>query len=194
MKKNEFYEGVVSSLIFPNKGLVCVEGEEVPVTVKNTLPGQKVRFQLKKARKKKPEGNLTEILRPSPIEKQTPPCPHFSGCGGCSYQTMEYPDQMELKLSQVQKLLTDVVPDFPLRDCLASPGSWEYRNKMEFSFGDERKDGPLTLGLHKRNSFYDIQPVPECQIIDEDLRIILTATLSFFQEKKLPFYHKMRHE
>ena len=82
MKKNEFYEGVVSSLIFPNKGLVCVEGEEVPVTVKNTLPGQKVRFQLKKARKKKPEGNLTEIVRPSPIEKQTPPCPHFSGCGG----------------------------------------------------------------------------------------------------------------
>lgn len=194
MKKNEFYEGVVSSLIFPNKGLVCVEGEEVPVTVKNTLPGQKVRFQLKKARKKKPEGNLTEIVRPSPIEKQTPPCPHFSGCGGCSYQTLEYPDQMELKLSQVQKLLTDVIPDFPLRDCLASPGNWEYRNKMEFSFGDERKDGPLTLGLHKRNSFYDIQPVPECQIIDEDLRNILTATLSFFQEKKLPFYHKMRHE
>ena len=32
----------------------------------------------------------------------------------------------------------------------------EYRNKMEFSFGDEYKDGPLALGMHKRGSFHDI--------------------------------------
>lgn len=166
MKKNEFYEGDVISLAFPNKGLVQVEGEEIPVIVKNTLPGQKVRFQLKKARKNKPEGNLVEIRKPSALEKQPPPCPHFSQCGGCSYQTLEYPDQMDLKFSQVQKLLTDVDADFPLQDCLASPREWEYRNKMEFSFGDEIKDGPLTLGLHKRGSFYDILPVPECRIVE----------------------------
>ena len=57
-------------------------------------------------------------------------------------------------------------PDFPLDECVESPRIWEYRNKMEFSFGDEVKDGPLTLGLHKRGSFYDIVSVPECQIID----------------------------
>ena len=62
MKKNESYEGVVTALRFPNKGIVKVEGEDVPVLVKNTLPGQRVRFQLKKARKSKPEGNLSEIL------------------------------------------------------------------------------------------------------------------------------------
>lgn len=194
MKKNEFYVGEVTSLKFPNKGQVQVEGEEVPVLVKNTLPGQKVRFQLKKAGKKRPEGMLTEILEHSAIEKQIPPCPHFTDCGGCAYQTMEYEDQLKLKLSQVQKLLTGVYPAFPLSDCLASPGQWEYRNKMEFSFGDEVKEGPLTLGLHKRGSFYDILPVPECRIVDRDLRRILSVTLSFFREKKLPFYHKMRHE
>lgn len=194
MKKNEFYEGEVISLKFPNKGLVSVNGEETPVVVKNTLPGQRVRFQLKKARKNKPEGNLTEILKPSDLENQVPPCPHFTQCGGCSYQTMDYENQKRLKLSQVQKLLTDVYPAFPLEDCVASPGQWEYRNKMEFSFGDEVKDGPLTLGLHKRGSFYDILPVPECRIVDEDLRRILQTTQTFFQEKNLPFYHKMRHE
>lgn len=194
MKKNEFYEGKVISLKFPNKGMVQVEGEESPVLVKNTLPGQKVRFQLKKARKNRPEGALSEILKPSDIENQIPPCPHFADCGGCSYQTMDYENQKKLKLSQVQKLLTDVYPAFPLQDCLASPAPWEYRNKMEFSFGDEVKDGPLTLGLHKRGSFYDILPVPECRIVDEDLRKILTATLSFFREKGISFYHKMRHE
>ena len=79
MKKNEFYEGMVTSLKFPNKGIVYVEDEDAYVQVKNTLPGQRVRFQLKKVKKKRPEGNLTEVLVPSEIEKAVPPCPHFSG-------------------------------------------------------------------------------------------------------------------
>lgn len=199
MKKNECYEGIVTSLKFPNKGLVQVEGEDMLVQVKNTLPGQRVRFQLKKMRKGRPEGRLVSVLTPSSMENATPPCPHFETCGGCAYQTMEYENQKQLKLSQVQALLQAVYPDFPLEECLASPKPWEYRNKMEFSFGDEVKDGPLALGLHKRGSFYDIVPVPECQIVDEDIRKILAATLNFFHEQELagndiPFYHKMRHE
>lgn len=194
MKKNECYEGEVISLKFPNKAVVEVEGEEAKTIVKNALPGQRVLFRCKKLRKGKPEGMLLDVLRPSEMENQKPPCPHFSECGGCSYQTMDYENQKQLKLSQVQKLLTDVCPDYPLDTCLSSPAPWEYRNKMEFSFGDEVKDGPLSLGLHKQSSFYDILPVPECQIVDEDVRMILRATLDFFQEKNLPFYHKMSHE
>lgn len=199
MKKNEFYEGMVTSLKFPNKGIVYVEDEDAYVQVKNTLPGQRVRFQLKKVKKKRPEGNLTEVLVPSEIEKAVPPCPHFSECGGCSYQTLPYEEQKKLKLNQVKALLDAVYPDFPLDECVESPRIWEYRNKMEFSFGDEVKDGPLTLGLHKRGSFYDIISVPNCQIIDEDLRKVLKTTQDFFRNAKLggksiDFYHKMRHE
>lgn len=194
MKKNEIYEGKVIALKFPNKGMVEVEGEEFPVLVKNTLPGQRIRFQLKKARKEKPEGNLIDVLERSTTEDQIPPCPHFSVCGGCAYQMMTYDNQVKLKLEQVQKLLRQVDPDFPLEECLASPRVWEYRNKMEFSFGDEVKDGPLALGLHKRGSFYDIVPVTSCRIVDEDIRKILAATMSFFQERNTPFCHKMRHE
>ena len=199
MKKNEFYEGMVTSLKFPNKGIVYVEDEDTYVQVKNTLPGQRVRFQLKKVKKKRPEGNLTEVLVPSEIEKAVPPCPHFSECGGCAYQTLPYEEQKKLKLNQVKALLDAVYPDFPLDECVESPRIWEYRNKMEFSFGDEVKDGPLTLGLHKRGSFYDIVSVPDCQIIDEDLRKVLKTTQDFFRNAKLGgksihFYHKMRHE
>lgn len=199
MKKNEFYEGMVTSLKFPNKGIVYVEDEDAYVQVKNTLPGQRVRFQLKKVKKKRPEGNLTEVLVPSEIERAVPPCPHFSECGGCAYQTLPYEEQKKLKLNQVKALLDAVYPDFPLDECVESPRIWEYRNKMEFSFGDEVKDGPLTLGLHKRGSFYDIVSVPECQIIDEDLRKVLKTTQDFFRNAKLggksiDFYHKMRHE
>ena len=65
---------------------------------------------------------------------------------------------------------------------------------MEFSFGDEYKDGPLALGLHKRNSMYDIVPVTECKIIDEDYRKILTCVQDYAIEKELPFQHKLSHE
>ena len=64
---------------------------------------------------------------------------------------------------------------------------------MEFSFGDAYKDGPLALGMHKRGSFYDIVTVSDCQIVDADFRAILTATLSFFQEKGISYYHRLRH-
>ena len=65
---------------------------------------------------------------------------------------------------------------------------------MEFSFGDEVKGGALTLGLHKRGSFYDIVPVRDCQIVNGDVRKILSATVDYFAGEGLPYYHKMSHE
>ena len=56
------------------------------------------------------------------------------------------------------------------------------------------KDGPLSLGMHKRGSFYDVVSVGNCQIVDEDYRTILNITLEFFKDKNLSFYHRLRHE
>ena len=194
MKKNEFYEGMVTSLKFPNKGIVYVEDEDAYVQVKNTLPGQRVRFQLKKVKKKRPEGNLTEVLVPSEIEKAVPPCPHFSECGGCAYQTLPYEEQKKLKLNQVKALLDAVYPDFPLDECVESPRIWEYRNKMEFSFGDEVKDGPLALGMRKKMSHYEVVTLKDCNIVDADFVTIVQGALAFFQERNVAFYHRMRHD
>ena len=193
MKKNEFYEGMVTSLKFPNKGIVYVEDEDAYVQVKNTLPGQRVRFQLKKVKKKRPEGNLTEVLVPSEIEKAVPPCPHFSECGGCAYQTLPYEEQKKLKLNQVKALLDAVYPDFPLDECVESPRIWEYRNKMEFSFGDEYKDGPLSLGLHKKGSTYDILNTDDCKLVHPDMTKILVCVREFFLERNASFYKKLQH-
>ena len=75
-----------------------------------------------------------------------------------------------------------------------SPRPYEYRNKMEFSFGDEVKDGPLSLGMHRRGSMYDVVHVCDCKIVDEDYRRILGAALAYFQEMGTGFHHKMRHD
>ena len=103
-----------------------------------------------------------------------------------------------MKAEQVKKLIDDVIAPisegYEFLGIKASPMQKAYRNKMEYSFGDAYKDGPLALGMHKRGSFYDIVTVPACQIVDDDFRMVLTTTLEFFAKANCTFYHKLRHE
>ena len=75
----------------------------------------------------------------------------------------------------------------------ASPISSGYRNKIEFSFGDEVKDGPLALGMHKRGSFYDIVTTPECRIYIR-ISVDIAATKEYFEELGVAFYKKLQHQ
>ena len=191
MKKGQIYEGVVEYVAFPNKGVLKVEDEKV--VVKHTIAGQKVSFSISKKRKGKCEGRLLEVLEKSPVEIESP-CPHYGICGGCEFQTLPYEEQLKMKEAQVRALLEPVCPEIPFEGIVPSPVHSEYRNKMEFSFGDAYKGGPLSLGMHKRGSFYDIVGVDQCKIVDEDFRAVLTTTLEHFREAGVPFFQKMRHE
>ena len=193
MKKGQVLEGIVSEVQFPNKGIVVIEGEEKGVIVKNVIPGQKVKVSVNKIRKGKAEGRLLEVLKKSPEEVESA-CPHFQDCGGCTYQNLPYENQLELKEKQVKMLLDPVCRSYEFEGIKASPNQFAYRNKMEFSFGDEYKDGPLALGMHKRGSFYDIVTVQDCKIVDEDFRKILTAVLEFYRKENAKYYHKLSHQ
>lgn len=192
MKKGMVLEGIVEKTEFPNKGIVFCEGEKV--IIKNGLEGQKIRFSVTKKRKGKAEGRLLEVLERSPLEQDSS-CPHFAECGGCTYQTLPYEEQLRLKERQVKELLDSVCETpYEFQGIKKSPEQFGYRNKMEYSFGDACKDGPLTLGLHKRGSFYDILTTDECCIVEEDFRKILSFTLEFARTCGLPFYHKLTHQ
>ncbi|MST74683.1 23S rRNA (uracil(1939)-C(5))-methyltransferase RlmD [Roseburia sp. MUC/MUC-530-WT-4D] len=195
MKKGQIAEGIVERVEFPNKGIAyTADGDRV--IVKNTIPGQKVSFAVNKVRKGKAEGRLLQVVEPSALEVDSA-CPHFGACGGCIYQTLPYEEQLKLKSGQVKKLMDDAINgacEYEFLGIKPSPKQYEYRNKMEFSFGDEYKDGPLALGMHKRGSFYDIVTVTDCQIVDADFRAVLKATLKFFQEHGQKFYHRLSHE
>ena len=194
MKKGQIVEGKVSYVDFPNKGIVVTEEGEKAV-VKNVLPGQEISFLINKKRKGKCEGRLLQVLHKASNELAEASCPHFGECGGCSYQNLSYDNQIALKEMQLKKLMEDVVPEnsYAFEGIKHSPRQFAYRNKMEFTFGDAYKDGPLALGMHKRGSFYDIVTVENCQIVDEDYRTILTVVQQYFDDKKIPFYHRMRH-
>lgn len=194
MKKGQIAEGVIDHIVFPNKGIaITEEGERV--IVKNTIPNQKVSFLVNKVRKGKAEGRLLEIIEHSPLEVDAS-CPHFGACGGCTYLSLPYEEQLRLKETQVHQMMNEVIPDTCEYEWLGikgSPKQSAYRNKMEFSFGDAYKGGPLALGQHKRGSFYDILTVTDCQIVDEDFRMILKATADFFGKKEISFFHKLTH-
>lgn len=194
MKKGQVYEGIVERVDFPGKGIVRV-GEETAV-VKMCLPGQKVRFSVNKVRKGKAEGRLLEVLEHSPLETGSP-CSHFGLCGGCTYLSFPYEEQLKIKSAQVKRLLDGVLEgrqgEWRYEGIKGSPVAYEYRNKMEFSFGDEYKDGPLALGMHKRGSFYDLVTVEDCRIVDSDYRLILKATREYFADRGISFFHRLTH-
>ena len=195
MKKGQVFEGVIEKVAFPNKGHITVDGKTV--IVKNGVPGQKVRFSVNKVRSGRAEGRILEVLEKSPLECE-PVCPHFADCGGCTYQNLSYEEQLHLKETQVKELLDGAIRDFGyeyvFEGIKESPNHYDYRNKMEFSFGDEVKDGPLALGMHKRGSFYDIVTVDQCLLVHEDCCRILRATLDYFKEKNVSFLKKTSHQ
>ena len=192
MKKGEEYIGVVERVDFPNKGIVILEDRKI--TVKNTVPGQKIRFRISKLKEGRGEGTLLEIVEKAPQELAESNCPHFGSCGGCVYQSLPYEEQLQLKAEQVKKLLDPVAGKYEFLGIKGSPKPLAYRNKMEFSFGDEVKGGELMLGLHKRGSFYDIVDVSHCCLVHPDFCKILVCVRDYCREMGETYYHKMSHE
>ena len=194
MKKGQIFEGIIERVDFPNKGIVYVPMEDKYVTVKNGIPGQKIRFMINKFKGGKAEGRLLEVLERSPQETRQPVCSIFPECGGCMYQTMPYEEQMKMKDGQIRRIMDRAVRgDYVFEGVKSSPKEFGYRNKMEFSFGDEYKDGPLSLGLHKKGSTYDVLTAADCKLVHEDMNKILVCVLEYFKERNVSYYKKMQH-
>ena len=192
MQKRKEYEFNIEDMEFPAQGIAFYEGEKV--TIKNTLPGQKV---IGRVLKKKPEGfdaKLVKVLED--VDYKIPPqCTITDLCGGCSHQFLSYEKQLEFKKQQVLRLFDGAgIKDYEFLGVEKSPVQFEYRNKMEFTFGDFRKDGELTLGMHTKGRSFSIVTVDDCRIVDVDFREILKLVLNYFKELKLPQYKVMEHQ
>lgn len=201
MKKKDIVEGKIIDMDFPNVGILETEGGIV--RVKNAIPGEELRVQINKARKGRYEGRVLELLKKSPLEEDFcsvsgEVCPHFRICGGCLFASVSYDEELKIKEKQILNLIRPAVGDETLKEIYCgitpSPQESEYRNKMEFSFGDEYKDGPLALGMHKRGAFYDIVTVGECRLIDEDFKKILLATLDYFKAAGVRHHNRNTNE
>jgi 23S rRNA (uracil1939-C5)-methyltransferase len=119
-------------------------------------------------------------------------CKHTEWCGGCLYQGMPYDEQLQLKQNEMKSLLfANGIEPRAVAPIVGSPDCYRYRNKMEYTFGDLVKDGPMTLGMHRKGNFMSVVTVESCQLVHEDFNTVLAATLRFCEP--YPKYHKKQH-
>ncbi|MFR1811865.1 MAG: 23S rRNA (uracil(1939)-C(5))-methyltransferase RlmD [Terrisporobacter sp.] len=192
MKRKDIIEFEVGSMEFGGESSTLIGKRKVKM--KGGITGQKVKAIVKKARSEKAEVKLLEVVENSPIETEET-CAHFGQCGGCSILSVPYEKQLEIKSEQVLKLFEEQdIRGFEFLGIEGSPDERVYRNKMEYTFGDEVKGGPLTLGMHKKGRHLDIITVDDCRLVDEDFIKVLTSTVEYFGQKELPYYRINSHQ
>lgn len=192
MKRKDIIEFEIGSMEFGGESSTLIGKRKVKM--KGGITGQKVKAIVKKARSEKAEVKLLEVVENSPIETEET-CAHFGQCGGCSILSVPYEKQLEIKAEQVLKLFEEQdISGFEFLGIEGSPDERVYRNKMEYTFGDEVKGGPLTLGMHKKGRHLDIITVDDCRLVDEDFIKVLTSTVEYFEQKNLPYYRINSHQ
>ena len=122
-------------------------------------------------------------------------CKHNDFCGGCIYQGMDYGQQLRIKEDEVLRLMAEkgvaAGKADPIEGC---PSQYRYRNKMEYTFGDFEKGGPLACGMHRKGNFMSITTVDSCQLVDEDFNRILSAAVEHARRMGYSFYNKKSHK
>jgi len=140
-------------------------------------------------------GDIIRVENPSPL-RVPPACRHFGTCGGCLFQNVAYPKQLELKRRHLARLLRDagiVQPDTPeIRPVMPSPQVYGYRNKMEFGFGESW--GEVVLGLRERGlafqkSLRRTVGLEECPIFGPSVATVFPAVLEFVRGKGLAVHN-----
>lgn len=189
-KRNETVEIKIERTDFPAKGFGTHQNRLI--SVKGVIQGQIVSVKTERRREHVTEAKLLQVIQSSPFETETP-CPHADFCGGCLYQRLPYKEELRLKEEQMKRLFETDFPQATYRGVLPSFRPHAYRNKMEFTFGDMEKGGPMTLGLHVKRQFHSIVSVPDCKICDKDFGTVLSSVEHFFSVRNIPHYNRKNH-
>lgn len=124
------------------------------------------------------------------MKKNKDLCVHYDRCGGCSIQEVPYSEQLENKKNTLLDIFTEKDIEIDnFEGILASPDIYEYRNNMEFSFGDLKKGGKLQLGMHPRGKRYDVITVDQCLLVDQDFRDVLSTIIDYCRNNEFKKYH-----
>ncbi len=196
MKKGDIITLTVDGVAYPGKayGYIGEGADECKIVLDRGIPGQEVNARLIKKRKKQWRATVLSVTRRADDETCVP-CPMFGRCGGCAYLTMPYDDQLTMKTDWVKGLLADAgISGAVTLPTIPSPVIYRYRNKMEFSFGDEVPGGALRLGLHERGRAHNVLSAEKCCLVSEDFGEIVRAVSAYFAERHIPYYHKRSHE
>lgn len=122
-----------------------------------------------------------------------PRCQHFGTCGGCQLQHFKYEDQLKWKFGRVQEVLAEVVPGKAWEPIKGCDNPWEYRNKLELSFGRE-EDGGWRLGFHLPKRRYDVFELEECFLMAPYAAFIAGRIRDFMLSREVSVFHFRANE
>jgi 23S rRNA (uracil1939-C5)-methyltransferase len=190
-RKNRIIDVTIISLNKEGFGIGYHEpqsGIEWKVEVPFTMPGDQVRVNLFRKRSGTYQSQLLEILVPSP-ERIKARCIHFASCGGCRWQHIPYPLQLDQKVNSIQKCFGDLLtPSVIVHPIIPCDPPWEYRNKMEFSFSQDLS-GERFLGLIKQGSKGKVLTLTECHLVKPWFIEALEAVKTWWNSSTLEAYH-----
>ncbi|MFA6599094.1 MAG: 23S rRNA (uracil(1939)-C(5))-methyltransferase RlmD [Ignavibacteriaceae bacterium] len=212
MKRNDIVELTIQSYAYEGKGVAKIpvekngETKDFVVFVQHAYPGDVVKAELRKIKKSYAEARVVEVISASK-ERITARCNYFGTCGGCKQQDLAYPTQSRYKQEQVKDIFNRLgdFKDFIFEEIIPAEQIFFYRNKMEFSFAEQRWltleeinsaeviDRNFALGLHIPNLFDKVLDLNECFLQSEESNKILNFTRAFFKEKNTSIYTTKTH-
>lgn len=193
MSKKPIKTVEITDMSYPNISIGKLDDDKL-IKFKGGVLGEVCKVKITKGKGNMKRGKYFGKIEDSKLENKKDYCPNSDICGGCAYQKMAYETELLLKHNMLRKLLKNNHIDIKNPSITRSPKTYEYRNKMEYTFGDSFKGGPLTLGLHRQNRFYEIVDTKGCNIIDSDFESIRLFVQDYFRKKNTSFYHKKTHE
>lgn len=163
----------IGKLAYGGAGVARLEG--FVILVDQVLPGERIQAEITQLSRRFARGRLLGIVSSSP-HRQLPPCLHDPRCGGCAYQALPYPLQLESKLAQVRDLLQRIgkLESPQVRAVVPAPAPFGYRRRMSYTLSVEEGVGP---GLHQRADTAAILEVPGCLLPEPDLQKIYQRLL-----------------
>jgi 23S rRNA (uracil1939-C5)-methyltransferase len=203
IKKNEELELNITGLNSEGQGIARTEDGFV-IFCPNTLPGDTVIVVIKKKKSSYAEARLVGLIKPSPFRIE-PKCRHFGLCGGCKVQNYLYDKQIEFKTETVKNALEKIggFSGFDVPPAIKSTEEYYYRNKMEFSFSDEkwltnedmdREREKFALGLHIPKFHTKILDIEECYLQSKISADIVNFSREFFKSRATSIYSTKKHE
>ena len=200
-KKGTDLELSIESLAFGGRGVARID--DMIVFVKNAIPGQTVLARITKKRASFLEARTLEIIQESSLAIDVP-CQHFKDCGGCTFQNLDYAEQLAAKEIQVKDIFRRIggFKEITVEPILGCEKIFNYRNKMEFTFSNRRwltenesegLSADFALGLHVPGRYDKILNINECHIQSNDSNRILDIVKTMTMELGLIPYDIKAH-
>jgi 23S rRNA (uracil1939-C5)-methyltransferase len=178
----------IDSLAFGGRGIARSDG--LVVFVSGALPGDRVRAEVTKKKKRFAEANAVELLKPA-ADRVADSCVHEGEpCPGAPWQGLPYERQLAHKRDQVDEALRRIggLDGFELEEIEPATELWRYRNKLEYSFGE--RDGGPTLGFHARGRWDRIVAVEDCMLASEAGNAARNEVRDWARRESIPAYDR----